>query len=161
MSLSSKWVKWRKIQGEIPLLRSRIIYYLSSRLSAFICGSISTTLSSRRQRKRRSARRDPSDLVGGGGHRQKIMRVVAAVVLLLFVAGTAADHVPEWIKDGTLRLGEIQARRLGLTAGTISNANALDSTGCSATSDDGGWGCKFCFTMGNNTVRWLLTNLNM
>ena len=64
--------------------------------------------------------------------------------LTLIAAATAVSgaHVPSWITDAPRRLGALASRRLALTAGTKSNANALDATGCSAKVADGGWG--FC-----------------
>ena len=66
----------------------------------------------------------------------KQMRINLA--FLLAIAGKA-DHIPTWIEDKH-RLGELRSRRLSNTVGTVSNANDLDETGCSATVADGGWG---------------------
>ena len=63
-------------------------------------------------------------------------------ILFLVAAATAVSgaHVPSWVTDAPRRLGALASRRLALTAGTNSNANALDATGCSAKVADGGWG---------------------
>ena len=72
---------------------------------------------------------------------------LSAWALLTFAsaASTSASNTPSWIQrggDNRRRLGWLTSRRLALTAGVDSNANALDETGCSPTVADGGWG--FC-----------------
>jgi hypothetical protein len=61
------------------------------------------------------------------------------LVLMAFLGPTSADHVPKWLNQD-FRAGEMTSRRLSNTVGTVSNANDLDETGCSATVADGGWG---------------------
>ena len=68
------------------------------------------------------------------------MRTIVVVLALALCTTDAANH-PQWVLEDR-RLGWLTARRLALTVGTETNANALDETGCSATTADGGWG--FC-----------------